>query len=120
MNQHPAPSELRELVSRTLDALNEEQELLEHLSECDECFQAYEDLWAEASTQLPNFADVFLDSSDASRLEARLFRRLHVASLATASSWLVTEGFLHVLVGVLVPVVEFDRAPTVSTEGDKS
>jgi hypothetical protein len=119
MNRHPAASELRELVLRTLDAREEEQALLEHLSRCDECFQVYEDLWAEASGDLPDLNYVFLDSSGGRRLEERLFHRIHVASLGTASGWLVTEGFLHVVVGVLLPIVSFDRAPTSRARGDK-
>lgn len=118
MNQHPAPGQLRELVSRTLDALDEEQALLEHLSHCDECFEIYEGLWAEASGDLPELSEVFLDSTAGRTLEARLFHRIHVASLGTASSWLVTEGFLRVLVGVLLPIVGFERAPTSPARGE--
>jgi len=120
MSQHPEASELRQLVLRTLDARDEEQELLEHLSHCDECFQAYEGLWAEASSDLPDLTEVFLESSDARRLEGRVFQRIHAASLGTASGWLVTEGFLRVVVGVLLPIVSFEHAPTLRDRGDKT
>lgn len=119
MSQHPAASELRELVLRTRDALEEEQAIFEHLSRCDECFQVYEDLWTEASGDLPDLDYVFLDSPGGRRLEGRLFHRIHVASLGTASGWLVTEGFLRVVVGVLLPIVSFEHAPTSRARGDK-
>ena len=116
MNQHPEPSQLRELVLRTLD---DEKELLEHLSHCDECFEIYEGLWAKASGDLPELSGAFLDSTTNQRLEGRLFHRIHVASLGTASGWLVTEGFVRVLVGVLLPIVGFKRAPTSRARGEK-
>lgn len=119
MNQHPAASELRELVLRARDALDEEQAIFEHLSRCDECFQVYEDLWAEASGDLPDLTDVFPDSSGARRVEGRLFHRIHVASLGTESGWLVTEGFVRVVVGVLLPILSFEHAPTSRARGDK-
>lgn len=119
MNRHPAASELRELVVRPRDAVDEEQAIFEHLSRCDECLQVYEDLWAEASGDLPDLNYVFLDSSGARGLEGRLFHRIHVASLGSASGWLVTEGFLRVVVGVLLPIVGLEHAPTSRARGDK-
>ncbi len=119
MNKHPAPAELRELVTRTLDALDEEQALLEHLSHCDECFQVYEGLWAEASADLPGLTDVFLDSTASQGLERRIFHRIHMASLGTASGLLVTRGFLCVLVGILLPIVDFEHAPTSRARGER-
>ena len=119
MKKHPEPAELRDLVSRSVEALDEDEPLLEHLSHCDECFQIYEDLWAEVSQDLPELSEMFVDSAASQRLEGRLFRRLHVASLGSASGWLVTDGFLRVVVGVLLPVLAFEHAPTARARGEK-
>ena len=119
MTKHPEPTELRDLVSRSIEALDEDQPLLEHLSHCDECFQVYEELWAEASEDLPELSEVFVDSDASQRLEDRLFHRLRVASLGSAGGWLVTDGLLRVVVGILLPVLAFEPAPTARVRGEK-
>lgn len=116
---HPTPAELRDLAGRTLEALDEDRALTEHLTQCDECLELYDALWREASTDLADLDAVFPDSVAVGRLEYELFRRIHVASLATASSWLVTEGFLRVILGVLLPIVELERTPSRRAGGER-
>ncbi len=119
MNEHPTPAELDALVSRALEALEEDRALLEHVSECDDCFRAYEGLWAQASGDLAELPVMFLDATAKQRLEGLLFRRIHAASLGTASSWLATDGFLHVVIALLLPIVGFKTAPTGRARGDR-
>lgn len=118
MSRHPTPIELHGLVGRTLDAGDDDHELLEHVSRCDECFEEYDRLWAEALADRPEIAEVLLDPAAGQRLESRLFRRIHLASLGTAGAWLVTRGFLCVLVGVLLPIVDPGHTPRSSVGGE--
>lgn len=117
MKEHPTRAELLDLLGR--GGQDDDQALLEHVSGCDECFEVYDGLWAQALEARPELAEALLESATSRRLEARLFRRIHLASLGTASSWLVTQGFLCVLLGVLLPIVDLERAPAAGAGGER-
>lgn len=118
MNRHPTLSELEALVRSALGTA-EQEVLMDHLTACDDCFAAYDELWAEVSRELPALSGVVLDSVVAERVEGRLFRFIHVSSLATAGTWFVTDGFLRAALGVLLPIVDVERSPALRKRGER-
>lgn len=111
MKRHPGPSDLERLVAGSLtDA--ESERYLRHLARCESCLEIAEAAWtglAELTAGVKERQP--LGQATADDIERRLFHRIHVAGTGTQLAWLVTDGFVRVLVVLLRPLVAAGREP---------
>lgn len=113
MSEHPDEKILGLLFERSLD-LDESDALMLHLSECEECLGRVEERWG-GIVGLVDDADIpTAGGQEWARIEGGLFRQVHLATLGSDVSWLVTGGFLSVVLYLLKPVV---RRPRLESRG---
>lgn len=105
MNEHPSNALLQALSVNALEG-EQRESLLEHLAECDDCLGSFDDLWRRRFSDASEPASPDPDPQTATRLENRVFSRIHVASLAGSFLWLATDGILWVILGLLNPLLD--------------
>lgn len=103
MSPHPDDQTLVRLVAGKLEP-DRSEAVLSHISDCDACLERAEAAWGGIEnlagvTEAPPIGD-----RSALEIEIRLLRRVHLAQLGTQVSWLVTDGFLAVVLVLLRPV----------------
>lgn len=104
MIRHPDPATLRLFVAGRLGREHEES-VLSHLSDCDACLDQAEAAWSGIE-ELANPLDVPPMSRDSSaRIEERLLGRMRIAELGSQVTWLVTEGFVIVVLALTRPLL---------------
>jgi hypothetical protein len=104
MSTHPDEDTLRTLVAGELDSALKEI-LLEHLAVCDSCMEIADRVW-EGIPGLAQTLDVPpMDLENQRLVQMRLLHRVHLANLGTQVTWMVTEGFMGVLIVLMRPLI---------------
>ena len=110
MSDHPQPHLLEALAAGRLEG-PEAEALVEHLDVCNDCLDLAEGLWQGVGS-LPDEGEVPAMSAESrSKIEERLFRRIRSAAAGSELAWLVTGGFLSVILCLLRPLLATDRLP---------
>ena len=99
LNHHSQP--LNAFVNGLLSEEESEKVIL-HVSECESCLEALDQLWAGSLFTLSQETPQ-RDVQVAGQLERQVFRSLHREVMWGQLIWLATKGTLQVLFGVLRP-----------------
>jgi hypothetical protein len=91
---HLQPEEIESYLRGTLDEI-ENEAIIQHLGECQECLEEVEQLWNENET---------IGRIDNEKMKGQLLKKIHRTNLVGNFIKLSIRGFLFTAIGLLFPL----------------
>lgn len=88
----------------------ENEKIIGHLIECDECLEVVEEIWKKHTGNLAADGPP-LSKERSERLELRVFKEIHRGDLAVEAIRFAVVGFGEALKGLLLPLMETINHP---------
>ncbi len=98
------PESLSDFVNGLLDEMKN-KEVMEHLSECDDCLHKVDRLWSGTAASPATFRVPTLDPGTDVRMRGRMMRRIRRSNFAGTIVRFATKGFVSVIVTFLQPLL---------------
>lgn len=108
MIDHPSAKQLTKLVRGNLEG-DEAEAVVRHLGECAACLDLSEALWPGVGLLADDGQEPQMTAESHSKIEDGLFRRIHLAATGSELAWLVTGGFMSVILLLLRPLLASKR-----------
>ena len=97
INNHLSPEEMTSYINEIFEE-HENERIIAHLTECDQCLSQVDAIWDEKAKSTPN--------PISENLEKRLLNKIHRSNLAGNLIRLAVANFFGATIGVITPFMK--------------